>query len=445
MLDAVRAGRHVMMTPWRQLVLVHAVARPLTVPALSPPGASKTTIWQTAARLSIALTVDRRSTASVDIAGAWTQPVDDGESGADPGAGAVHLAGLLVRGRPRVRAEPWADSFEMTGHHEFGDTRHRRVAYTATATSRFVEYFRAEKPLTLAGAAAVPSTCSPPYNRPQCRSRDAPGTAPSTGPAPPGEEDPATAAGDFLVQADGLLRRTAGSTIPAAGQVVVSYVEPEIHTVSPPTTTVVVPSSARPAAPVVRYVVPAFRWDQSGSTHTRRAGLRMYLRPSMVVVGEGDCSLGDRAGPAWNGKPPKASARHVTMIGNDPTVASPAGPAASPSPRSPWPYGAARACPCPRCPVRRCRSPGTPWTTTCRAGCGSATSRSRRPAGPRSSAYFPFVRLALARYQPDSMPECHLSPVVLADFTQLAPDRSLTVVPRRGRRDQSPWSGRRTP
>jgi hypothetical protein len=39
-------------------------------------------------------------------------------------------------------------------------------------------------------------------------------------------------------------------------------------------------------------------------------------------------------------------------------------------------------------------------------------------AGP---SYFPFVRLALARYQPISLDKAHLSRVVLADVAQLAP------------------------
>jgi hypothetical protein len=42
-------------------------------------------------------------------------------------------------------------------------------------------------------------------------------------------------------------------------------------------------------------------------------------------------------------------------------------------------------------------------------------------------AYFPFVRLALARYQPQSVPDAHLSRVVLADFAQLMPNRSASV------------------
>jgi len=44
-----------------------------------------------------------------------------------------------------------------------------------------------------------------------------------------------------------------------------------------------------------------------------------------------------------------------------------------------------------------------------------------------SSAYTPFVRLALARYQPHSIQGVEVSKVVLADFAQLTPDRSAVV------------------
>lgn len=39
------------------------------------------------------------------------------------------------------------------------------------------------------------------------------------------------------------------------------------------------------------------------------------------------------------------------------------------------------------------------------------------------------VRLALARYQPDSIPGLELSRVVLADFGQVPPQRTVTVTP----------------
>jgi hypothetical protein len=44
-----------------------------------------------------------------------------------------------------------------------------------------------------------------------------------------------------------------------------------------------------------------------------------------------------------------------------------------------------------------------------------------------SAFYAPFVRLALARYQPHSLPGVELSHAVLADFVQLAPDRSAVL------------------
>jgi hypothetical protein len=44
------------------------------------------------------------------------------------------------------------------------------------------------------------------------------------------------------------------------------------------------------------------------------------------------------------------------------------------------------------------------------------------------SSYYPFVRLALARYQPVSVKGAHLSNIVLADFMPLASDRWLNVM-----------------
>jgi hypothetical protein len=41
--------------------------------------------------------------------------------------------------------------------------------------------------------------------------------------------------------------------------------------------------------------------------------------------------------------------------------------------------------------------------------------------------YSPFIRLALARHQPYALDDAKLSRVVLADFAQLTPDRSLLV------------------
>ena len=46
------------------------------------------------------------------------------------------------------------------------------------------------------------------------------------------------------------------------------------------------------------------------------------------------------------------------------------------------------------------------------------------------SSYTPFVRLALARYQPHSIDNAHLSKVVRTDFMQLLPERATSFTPR---------------
>lgn len=40
------------------------------------------------------------------------------------------------------------------------------------------------------------------------------------------------------------------------------------------------------------------------------------------------------------------------------------------------------------------------------------------------TAFWPFVRLAVDRYQPSSLAGLHLSPVVKCDFVQLPPNRT---------------------
>jgi hypothetical protein len=44
-----------------------------------------------------------------------------------------------------------------------------------------------------------------------------------------------------------------------------------------------------------------------------------------------------------------------------------------------------------------------------------------------ATAFWPFVKLAVARYQPDSLPGLHLGPVAICDFAQLAPERTATL------------------
>ena len=115
--------------------------------------------------------------------------------------------------------------------HVIGDTRHHTMRYRFRATTRFREYFDAGDP----GARAVPA----------------------------GPIDPARPVDDGK-----------------------SVVGPEI--------VVNVPSSARPAAPIVHSALPLFRWDEGTEPEQpvavrrrRRAGVRLYLRAAVVLLRRG--------------------------------------------------------------------------------------------------------------------------------------------------------------
>ena len=43
------------------------------------------------------------------------------------------------------------------------------------------------------------------------------------------------------------------------------------------------------------------------------------------------------------------------------------------------------------------------------------------------SAFWPFVRLVVARYQPESLAGLHLSPTVRLDYAQVVPTRTATL------------------
>jgi hypothetical protein len=222
-----------------------------------------------------------------------------------------------------------------------------------------------------------------------------------------------------------------------------------------------IPSSAPPPAPAVLYVVPTFGWTRStGATGTQRTwrrggGLRVYLDRPWNVSGYGEMLAVVLAPSTFTGDPDTAPARRpykklVTQWGNDPIWDSPAIPTIAPA-RAAFPR--ARTAPDPAgawlpagSPPTEAGQPDGPFQVT---GLGDATAPLEIAPHDvfydperklwycdieidQGGAYWPFVRLALARYQPVSVTGCHLSEVVLADFMPLTADRSLSVTPGRG-------------
>lgn len=199
-----------------------------------------------------------------------------------------------------------------------------------------------------------------------------------------------------------------------------------------PALTVDVPSSARPLAPDVAYVVPAFGWDRELSTDIRtevRRGnsLRVYLRRPWYSSGAGEL-LGVVLWPA-GGEPTddqlESGKAFFTQWGLDPI----------------WASGALAAVPSTASfPGARRIAGGLSLHGIAQpvdvAGHDVGYDAGRQLwycdiEFDNPSAYAPFVRLALARYQPRSIPGAELSQVALADFAQLVPDRSaaLTIDP----------------
>ena len=380
--DAAVQGRLWTLTPYRNISLVHAVQQPLGLPLISSLGASRS-LGQTFTGLYGKLAVDGPSTAKVDLLASWQEPIDTGS--AQPGfvvqSGSaqvfdfpIYLDGTAViqGGLAVAQYDPDQKALLLQGgpvvggnslHHAFGDTKHRQVSYQLVSTTRFREYF----PPAIA-------------NDPTRITR--------TGPA-------------FELD---------------------------------------IPSSARPAPPRPLYVLPTFGWERQSDTNVivserQGKGLRIYLDRPWFSSGEGEL-LG---AVVWPGSGSNIPADQFESL-REHYHALISQWAADPI----WPGGAIHST------LGSGAFTGNLAQGTALSldedssisvdvvGYGVKFDSDRglwytdveldpRRFGSINEAYFPFVRLALVRYQPHSVPDAHLSRVVLADFIQLAPDRSVIV------------------
>ena len=146
-------GLHWMLTPAEPLTLVHAVEMPLEPPNVDvPPGGVQREPGETFAVLAGAIANHAKSTGRLDIEARWKEPVDDlAKKGPSNLRGRSHVGDFQLESTEddcrvgRDDAAPTAT--EPAIHklrHEFADTKHRRVRYHAVATTRFREYFPTE-------------------------------------------------------------------------------------------------------------------------------------------------------------------------------------------------------------------------------------------------------------------------------------------------------------
>lgn len=149
-------GRHWMLTPWRDLEVVHAVQRPLLAPEILQLRIQRG-FGSTSAQPMIDAAVSIKSTDRVDVMAGWHEPAaaDPGTPGTDRartdrGYSVKITDGTTFAGEPehltpqpdRIRAGQMRDH-AAAKRHEFNDTRYRRIEYWLEATSRFREYMPA--------------------------------------------------------------------------------------------------------------------------------------------------------------------------------------------------------------------------------------------------------------------------------------------------------------
>jgi hypothetical protein len=420
-------GRVWLLTPKQKLVLVCATREPLAEPRFQAPQVVRQ-LDQNHAIVSDTLKINRKSTGSVELRAEWTDPVDDLTGSIwEPAKQVVKTADL---GETRVAKTPVTDTLPVSHRHDFSDTKYHRVTYTAVAKSRFAEYFAERRKVTLTGTTAVVL--------------DSRGVSRHCEEVVPAGGDTRYVRGtdydmDYLA---GTIRRSTGSHIPDGGQVEVGFLPPISRQSAPadpadpadPARPVTVLSTARPAPPQPLYVVPTFGWDVqrpsqdpvlAGDVLSRRRGngLRVYLdRPwwssggeeQLAVVLLNPAELTDELRP------------YITAWGMDPVFHST--PMSQTLPQQANFVGASKPGPLPLAErsTQQVTIAAYPVVADLRRTLWYCDLE--LTAG---TSYFPFVRLALARYQPNAMAGVELSRVALADFAQLAPDRwvSLSYVP----------------
>lgn len=385
LVSQIENGGHWMFTPWRTIVLTHAVQKPLVTPAFAEPIAASRKLGETIADIYPGpFPLNSKSTTRIDMKARWIEPLDNPTATSGPQA-----AGPVTRDhtdvaftRPVARLEAPNDVFMLRSEkHAFPDTRYRRVLYRLDATTRFKEFM----------APAI---------------------------------------------------RTDESKLKVTSAEQVAWI----------------PNAAPPPQPDLLYVVPTFGWSRSETGDRKTSmraggGIRVYLDRPWFETGFTEM-LGVALPPTSPAPTEEALDREykksVTMWGADPIWAG--GPIQLVSP------------PKTAFPLARWRAPITFEGTGFPAEEGTSlppgdfrTDNLEHPedaslrlsVAPHSvgydperklyyadiviraphDAYFPFIRLALVRYNPVSSVGAHLSPVVFAEFQQLTPDR-LAVVTR---------------
>jgi hypothetical protein len=193
---------------------------------------------------------------------------------------------------------------------------------------------------------------------------------------------------------------------------------------------VTVLNSARPPAPIVLSARPSFLWEESvdhniGTIVKRRLGgrIRIELQRPWFQTGEGE-KLAVIVWPSAE-RPPEAAWSFLSRVGADP-IWQTALPTAWPRPVDfSGLSGEGRTVKLKEIFSEVLALPFEPWFQDNRWYADIVLK------DIAASSYCPFVRLAVSRYQPESLSDdvidLRLSPVVMTEMIQLYPDREIVV------------------
>jgi len=410
-------GRLWMMTPFHRMVLVHAVRQPLKAPQFSASAKStKAKVGDTFATLTDTVAISRRSTNQLDVLARWTDPIDQSAAlPKQPVAHAEHVGQVMVpSGSPD-------GSFDLSIRHEIKDTKFHRVKYSLVAKTRFAEYFIQHRTIHLVGTTPVVVAAkgivegsdivtAPDGSKKYARHTD-------------------TVAGDYTIDYDtGEVARTAGSTIPNDSDVSVQYLAKPITRRStepgvPPTAALIVKNSARPDPPKVLYAVPLFEWQEHKTAQgvaSRRVGrsLRVFMDRTWWSSG-----AEEKLGVVFHVSPNAVLQEWVTRIGFDPVYRSFVSRFKMTTDLFPLATVFGANLPMAEVAGAKVQVAGHEVDFDHQKGMWFADVKVDIPP-----SYWPFIRMAVARYQPFSIAGAELSRMVLADFVRLAPDRTATVL-----------------
>jgi hypothetical protein len=367
------SGLFWMLSPARTITLVHAVQRPIRPQIITAECTRE--LGRTFAFLGFNIQQNTASSGKLEVFAEWQEPHDDPNTTTSaPPIWDHHQQQVLEfqiapKYPDRISIGLNKKDFKVPGQneirHEFGDTRHRLIKYSVRAATRFREYFSE----------------------------------------------------DILAKVENITQTSL----------------PEILNVL---------SSSRPAAPRVVYVLPNFGWStkplpNGGVQRIRQGGLRIYLERPWFSSGEGELlgvALYPDPDPAHI---PAALQKLVTQWGIDPLWPAPEvffSPALIPQdflvpqhgeqppvlPPDYDPLDIKLA----ELPDQNVRVAGFPVQYNLERAlwyCDLQINENK------VTAHMPFIRLALVRFQPNSIPHAFISPVALTDFVQIPPRRTLTI------------------